>query len=110
MKVCKCGCGRTPAKGARYVNGHNGKLTIRPAGMTYERALEIAIESDRRRPTPIRVVSDRSGNSNGHRVSDEDRAWVVLMTGLGKSASEIAVVLGITRRTVERVRAERRAS
>jgi hypothetical protein len=41
---CRCGCGGFASRGSSYVKGHNNRAMqgIRPAGMTLERALEIA--------------------------------------------------------------------
>jgi hypothetical protein len=59
MRPCKCGCGVPRPKNREYVVSHSKQATrggawlrmsnIRPAGMTYERALEIAVEVHRGR-------------------------------------------------------------
>jgi hypothetical protein len=53
MRLCKCGCGEPRAYNSQYKAGHSvqatrgGKFrrinTIKPAGMSYARALEIAV-------------------------------------------------------------------
>lgn len=42
---CKCGCGGFASRNRFYVSGHNVKAmgNIRPAGMSAERALQIAV-------------------------------------------------------------------
>lgn len=78
---------------------------IRPAGMSYERALEIAIESDRRQRFDVPTPSEFS---NGHRLSGENRQWILERSAEGWSAAVIAERLGISERSVVRIRTKAR--
>jgi DNA-binding NarL/FixJ family response regulator len=100
-----------PGRNASFVNGHNNPLRIRVVGMTFERALEIAIASDRKRNFTLgksRPIPVSSGHGNGHRISDEQKRTIAVLTAQGVSARNIAVRLGVTDRSVTRVRANER--
>lgn len=125
---CQCGCGEHTGSRARFCPGHRKSMaddTIRPAGMTVERALEIAIAvldaNGTLRPVGEEVVAqheqrvvrkaDRglrvsSSRSVWTRLNDETRDQVLNLTRQGKSAVEIALLVGIASRTVTRVRAK----
>lgn len=109
--TCRCGCGMLPSPRAVYVNGHNHMLHIRVVGMTWERALEIAVQSLERTGGQKRVsagsVEVRVG-SNGRRLSEVERERILRLVRARWSNQQIADDLGITPRTVERVRANER--
>lgn len=71
---------------------------IKPAGMTLERALEIAMESDERKPFAVACFG------NGNRLTRAQYEQIISSTG---TAASVAAVMGISSRTVERVRADR---
>jgi hypothetical protein len=135
-KLCECGCGFAPNTGKRFLPGHNKAAgpagnTIKPAGMTYARAFEIALAADalskskpkrprpeRRRP-PVEVFEEgtvtilkannttrvNSGRRNGSRVPKEIHDRIRAMNVQGLSIAEIAIRAGVSSRTVIRHRA-----
>ena len=81
-------------------------MKIEPAGMTYARALQIAVESLGRTGGTLHHVS--SDNSNRFRLTDAQRAQIVSLGG-SLSLADVALEVGVTDRTVSRVLAEHRA-
>lgn len=69
--------------------------------MTLERALQIAMESDRRKPFAVACY----GNGNRLTAAEADR--IINLTEAQWTAQAIATDMGISTRTVERVRADR---
>lgn len=128
QELCQCGCGEYTGSRARFCPGHRQSMsddTIRPAGMTVERALEIAIAvleaRGDLRPAGEEVVAqheqrvvrkaDRglrvsSSRTVWTRLNDETRDRILSLTRQGKSAVEIALLVGIASRTVTRIRAK----
>lgn len=76
---------------------------INPAGMSYERALQIAVESLER--TGARVEHVPSPNASTFRLSDVDRARIIDLSG-SHTFIEIALEVGVSDRTVARVLAK----
>lgn len=108
--VCRCGCGQLPGPRAVYVNGHNHFPKIRVVGMTFERALQIAVESQNRTGAPLRIRerAPEPHAGNGRRLTVEERDRITRLVRARWSNEQIAEDLGITTRTVERVRANER--
>ena len=139
-KLCECGCGFAPNTGKRFRPGHNKAAgpagnTIKPAGMTYARAFEIALEvegrskagperprPERRRPVEEfeegtmftlhvhRTTRVNSGRRTGSRVPKEVHDRIRAMNEQGLSIVEIAIRAGVSSRTVIRHRARLLAS
>jgi FixJ family two-component response regulator len=87
--------------------------TISPTGMTYERALEIAIASERRCAAAGRVSSNQTGigntmEGNGRKLSLEQIDRIMRLTRAKWTTKQIADDIGITPRSVQRVRARER--
>lgn len=73
---------------------------IAPAGMSLARALEIAVECDRRNPFARRPGREKL--PQGRRLTATDNAFIVASTD---TPAQVAALLGVTERTVERIRA-----
>lgn len=74
---------------------------IRPAGMTYDRALEIAIESRRRQ---MDGFVESTAQDNGHRVSPQLMAECERLVALRWTSDAIARALNVSERTAQRLR------
>jgi DNA-binding NarL/FixJ family response regulator len=102
-----------------------GNDDIRPVGMTLERALEIATAAlDYSRPMGEQVVSEHaqvvktrqrgsrvvsSSRSGWSRLDAPTRDRILRLSAEGKSAADIALLVGIASRTVVRVRAKQKS-
>lgn len=75
-------------------------MKIRPAGMTYERALQIAIECDRREQFRKRPALEPV--PHGRVLSAADREFILSSSD---TAQQLAVTLRVSERQVQRVRA-----
>lgn len=111
--TCRCGCGQLPGPRAVYVNGHNHMMHIRVVGMTWERALEIAVASlertslpPRKHRSPTAVIPTPA--PNGRRLTSDEVARIWRLTRANWSVRQIAEDLDVSPRTVERVRANER--
>lgn len=125
---CACGCGQI-AQG-RFVRGHNNLPIIRPAGMSAERAEEIALAVwDAGSPSlryhwghsryglqepagdavyvPTGMSSHRvnAGRPVGARWTPEQAAKVEVLLDAGLTPIQVALDVGVSSRSVQRRRA-----
>jgi len=79
-------------------------VKIRPAGMSLARAMEIAMQSPSTAPTH----DLESENGNGFRLSQFAREEILRLSADGWSVGDVALEVGVTGRTVTRVRSAAR--